>query len=299
MIVREPMNQSPQLSVKTRIVSNETIPIRLFACFAKISPESGSVLNRTYETGENRSGDISDLLRQHLLYLHGLGENGSIWEAGPSADFTRILCIYATPDLESAKRLMHGDPFYTAGLFTNDRWMEWSIHTPYWKTDPSMRDIIEGLMRGIGVLPSYPSGVTPTIKTINVEIVTPLKLIVSLAKADAARIRQIEKNDKEGKPIPSFLVQHAFNRLGPGGTTAMGYDWECGPSADSLYDLTIFSVGSLDMARQLRESDPFTQNGLFYDPDYFEWFIHEPLRKASPTRREALRRLLQQSGINV
>jgi hypothetical protein len=101
-----------------------------------------------------------------------------------------------------------------------------------------------------------------------------------------------------GKPIPSFLVQHAFNRLGPGGTTAMGYDWESGPSADSLYDLTIFSVGSIEMARQLRENDPFTQNGLFYEPDYFEWFIHTPFRKASPGRREVLRQLLEQASAN-
>ena len=87
------------------------------------------------------------------------------------------------------------------------------------------------------------------------ENVTPLKLIVSLMKANASRIKEIEENDKAGRPIPSFLVQHAFNRLGPGGTTAMGYDWESGPSGDSLYDLTVFSVASMEMARLLREND--------------------------------------------
>ena len=76
----------------------------------------------------------------------------------------------------------------------------------------------------------------------------------------------------------------------------MGYDWESGPSADSLYDLTIFSVNSIEMARQLRENDPFTKHGLFYEPDYFEWFIHAPFRKASPGRREALQQLLRRSG---
>jgi hypothetical protein len=105
-------------------------------------------------------------------------------------------------------------------------------------------------------------------------------------------LKEIEENDKAGRPIPSFLVQHAFNRLGPGGTTAMGYDWESGPSGDSLYDLTVFSVGSMEMARLLRENDPFTQNGLFYDPEYFEWSIHIPFRKASPGRRQVLKKLL-------
>jgi uncharacterized protein YciI len=286
-------NQSP---VETRIVSNEIIPARLFACFAEVSPEAGAALNKTYKTGENLPNDMSGPYRRHLLYAHRLGEDGSIWEAGPSADFSRILCIYATSDMESAKQLMYDDPFYRAGFFTNDWWMEWSVHTPYWKTSPPMRSAIEGLMRGIGVLPSYPPGVNPTIKVINVEVVAPPKLVVSLARADASRIKQIENNDKAGRPIPSFLPQHAFNRLGPGGTTAMGYDWESGPSADSLYDLTIFSVGSIEMARQLRENDPFTQNGLFYAPDYFEWYIHTPFRKASAGRREALQRLLKQSS---
>jgi len=136
--------------------------------------------------------------------------------------------------------------------------------------------------------------VNPTIREIHVEVVAPPKLVVSLARADAARIKEIEANDKAGRPIPSFLAQHAVYRLGPGGTTAMGYDWESGPSADSLYDLTLFSVGSIEMARQLRENDPFTKHGLFYDPDYFEWSIHAPLRKASTDHLKILGQLLEQ-----
>jgi uncharacterized protein YciI len=292
------MNQDRQSPVETRIVPNETIPARLFACFAEVSSEAGTVLKKTYETGENLPNEMAGLYRQHLLNNHRFGENGSIWEAGPSADFTRILYIYATPDMEAARQLMYDDPFYRAGFFTNDWWMEWSVHTPYWKTSQHMRAAIEGLMRGIGVLPSYPPGVTSTVSLINVEVVTPPKLVVSLARADASRIRQIENDDKARRPVPSFLVQHAFNRLGSGGTTTMGYDWESGPSADSLHDLTIFSVGSIEMARQLRENDPFTQNGLFYKPDYFEWFIHTPFRKASPGHRDTLRQLLEQSGVS-
>jgi uncharacterized protein YciI len=290
------MSLNPQSPVEKRIVSNEIIPARLFACFAEVKPEAGTALNKAFETGKLPS-NISDLCRKHLLHTHRLGENGSIWEAGPSAGFARMLYIYATTDMESAQKLLHGDPFYRAGFFHNDWWMEWSVHTPYWKIGQPMRDAIEGLMRGIGALPSYPPGVNPTVSVINVEIVMPPKLFVSLARADAPRIQQIEDNDKAGRPVPSFLVQHAFNRLGPGGTTAMGYDWESGPSADHLYDLTVFSVGSIDMARQLRENDPFTQNGLFYEPDYFEWFIHAPFRKASPGRRKILQLLLEQSGV--
>ena len=293
------MSQNGQSPVETRIVSYETIPARLFACFTEVSPETASALSKAYETGERLPNGLSGLHRQQLMHMHRLGENGSVWEAGPSAGFARILNIYSTPDMESARQMQHDDPFYTAGLLTNDWWMEWSVHTPYWKTGQPMRGEIEGLMRGIGVLPSYPAGVSPSIKVIHVEIVTPPKLIVSLAKADARRLKQIENNDRAGRPIPAFLVQHAFNRLGPGGTTAMGYDWESGPSADSLYDLTVFSVSSIEMARQLRENDPFTKHGLFYEPVYFEWFIHMPFRKASPVRREALQRFLEQSQLTM
>jgi uncharacterized protein YciI len=291
------MSRNWQSYTEKKIVSNEIIPDRLFACFAEVSREARDALSRTYETGANLTDDMADLHRQHLLHTHRLGENGSIWEAGPSADFVRILNIYATPDMESAKQLMHDDAFYKAGIFTNDWWMEWSVHTPFWKIGEPMRGIIEGLARGNGALPSYPPEAEPTVSVINVKNVTPRRLIASLARADAQRIKEIEKNDKEGRPIPSFLVQHAYNRLGPGGTTAMGYDWESGPSADSLYDLTIFSVGSIEMARQLRENDPFTQHGLFYDPDYFEWFIHAPFRKASPGHRDVLERFLRQSEV--
>ena len=288
-----------QQCIEKRIVSNEIIPDRLFACFAEVAPEAAQAFSRTYETGKNLPDTLAGLHRQHLTYNYELGENGSIWEAGPSADFSRILHIYATPDMESANKLMDEDPFCKEHLFNNTWWMEWSVHTPYWKIGQQMRGIIEGLARGNGAIPACPPGAEPAVSEIHVENVTPRKLIVSLCKANAGRIKQIEENDKAGKPIPSFLVQHAFNRLGPGGTTAMGYDWESGPSADSLYDLTVFSVGSVDMARLLRENDPFTQHGLFYEPDYFEWHIHTPLRKASPVHRERLEQLLKQAGIDL
>jgi uncharacterized protein YciI len=287
---------SPSGPVEIRIIPNETIPERLFACFAAVSPEVGVALNRTYEGGESLPGHLAEIYREHLRYTHRLAEGGRIWEAGPSAGFTRILYIYATEDMDSAKQLMGGDPFYRAGFFTQGWWMEWSVHTPYWKTSPPMRSMIEGLMRGIGALPSYPPGEDPPISEQRVEVVTPSRLVVSLARADVARIKQIEADEKAGKPLPSFLAQHAFNRLGPGGSTRMGYEWESGPSADACYDLAIYSVGSIEMARLLRENDPFTQYGLFYEPDYFEWFIHAPFRKASPSRRKALQQLLEQAG---
>ncbi len=290
------MSTNGQAAVEVRIVPDEAIPDRLFVCFAGVSPAVAMPLKRTYEGGNPLPAEVVDPYREHLLYNHRLGEGGCIWEAGPTGDWTRILYIYATPDMESAKALMRNDPFFRAGFFTEGWWMEWSIHTPYWKTGPEMRTMIEGLMRGVGALPSYPQGVNPPILERHVNLVTPPKLVVSLARADAGRIKEAETNDKAGKTLPSFLIQHAFNRLGPGGSTRMGYEWESGPSADAKYDMAIFSVGSMEMARLLRENDPFTQFGLFYEQDYFEWYIHAPFRKASPGRRKVLQQLLEQAG---
>jgi len=287
---------SQQQYIEKRIVPDETIPDRLFACFADVDPDAAIELDNTFETGKSLSGSLSELHKTHLLHLQNLEKAGLIWEAGPSADYTKILYIYSTQDMESARQAMADDPLYKEGIFRNDWWMEWSVHTPYWKINEPMRGIIEGLAQGNGAQPSCPPGAEANASVIQVRNVTPLKLIASLAKANAGEIKKIEEADKGGQPIPSFLVQHAFNRLGPGGTTAMGYDWESGPSGDSLYDLTVFSVGSIEMAKLLRENDPFTQNGLFYDPEYFEWYIHYPFKKASPTRKERIGQLLKQAG---
>ena len=290
---------SPQQYVEKRIVPNETIPERLFACFADVDPNAAIELSKTFETGEKLPGPLAELHKRHLQHLLGLEKSDYIWEAGPSADFRKILNIYSTHDMESAKQAMGDDPLYEAGIFRDDWWMEWSVHTPYWKIGDPMRSMIEGLAQGNGAQSSCPPGAETQVSVIRVRNVTPLKLIVSLAKANAGEIKKIEEADKAGQPIPSFLVQHAFNRLGPGGTTSMGYDWESGPSSDALYDLTVFSVGSIEMARLLRENDPFTLNGLFYEPEYFEWYIHFPFRKVSPTRKKIVQRLLKEVGIEV
>jgi uncharacterized protein YciI len=290
---------SQQQYVEKRIVPDETIPEKLFACFADVDPNAATELSKAFKTGENLPGPLAELHKRHLLHLLDLEKSDCIWEAGPSADYTRILYIYSTKDMESAKQAMGDDPLYEAGIFRDNWWMEWSVHTPYWKMGDPMRSIIEGLAQGNGAQSFCPPGAETHVSVIQVRNVTPLKLIVSLAKANAGEIKKIEEADKAGELIPSFLVQHAFNRLGPGGTTAMGYDWESGPSSDAFYDLTVFSVGSIEMARLLRENDPFTLNGLFYEPDYFEWYIHFPLRKVSPTRKEIVQQLLKKIGVEI
>ena len=51
--IKKAMKQIQQYVVGKRIVPNETIPARPFACFAGVRPEVGAVMNKTFGTGKN------------------------------------------------------------------------------------------------------------------------------------------------------------------------------------------------------------------------------------------------------
>ena len=291
------MNKVNLVNSEIRLVSTTPFPDRLFVCHAKIKDEVGVSLKQLFKGTGNLEKELGTIFNQHLVYTHDLGEKGLYWEAGPATDFTEILDIFSTSSLAEAKKLMDADPFYHAGFFYDDLWFEWQVHVPPWKLNPPEREMIESLMRHVNILPNYPPGISPEVTEIHVDIVTPQRLFVSISKAKAEDIKQLEKDEQAGKPVPAFFVNHAFNRLGPGGTVQMGYDWEAGPSADQYYDLTIMSVGSMQMAIQLRENDPVSQQGLFYDHHYFEWSIFMPYNKVSPTYRDTLKKLLIQAGV--
>ncbi len=93
------------------------------------------------------------------------------------------------------------------------------------------------------------------------------------------------------------MYGHLYNRLGPGGTSQMGYEWESGPSEDQVYDLTIYSVNSVEFARDLRENDGFSRHDLFYDHRFFVWRIFTPFAKVSPLYRGTLQRFLEGAGV--
>jgi len=291
------MNKISPVPSELKLVSTVPFPERLFVCFAKIKDDVAASLKNLFESGKSLPKTLDDTFSRHLIYNYALGEDGKYWEAGPATDFTEILNVYSTSSLAAAKKLMRADPFYQEGILYDDWWFEWQVHVPTWKIDASHREMMEGLLRAVNLLPNYPPGVKPEVNEIKVETVTPPKLFVSISRAQAKAIKKIERDQQAGKPVPAFFINHAFNRLGPGGTVQMGYDWEAGPSADQFYDLTIMSVGSLQMAQQLRENDPFSKHGLFYDHRYFEWFIFMPFLKASPVHKETLRKLLTRAGV--
>ena len=141
-----------------------------------------------------------------LIYNYDLGENGKYWEAGPATDFTEILNVYSTSSLAAAKKLMHRDPFYQEGILYDDWWFEWQVHVPTWKIDASHREMMEGLLRAVHLLPNYPPGAKPEVNEIKVETVTPPKLFVSISRAQAKAIKKIERDQRAGKPVPAFFI---------------------------------------------------------------------------------------------
>lgn len=281
-----------------KLVSTISFPDHLFACFAKIKPEAGVALRNLYNTKKRLTGKMDSVYAQHLIYSYELGEKSLVWEAGPSVDFTEILYIFSTPSLAKAQKLMHADPLYKENIYFDDWWFEWHVHVPTWKIRPAEREMMEGLMRYINIIPNYPTGVQPKTTEIKVDIVTPPRLFVDISRAKAEEMKKLEKDQQAGKPVPAFFIQHAFYRLGPGGTVQMGYDWEAGPSEGQNYDLTVMSVASIEMAKLLRENDPVSQHGLFYDHHYFEWFIMIPFRKVTPPYKATLKQLLINAGLN-
>jgi len=293
------VKQGWQAPSELKIVPSQPVPDRLFVCLAKIKPEAGADLKSTYESGKDLPKDLKTLHNEHLLYTYNLGEKGAYWEAGPATDFTRILYIFSTGSLEEAQGLMRHDPFYRAGIFYDDLWFEWAIHTPFWRTNLTHRKIIENLMKDFGLLPVYPPGVSPNVTEKKVEIITPPKLFASLARTNVDYIKKVEQEMQAGQPLPAFFLYHVFDRLAPGGTAQMGYDWEGGPSLDYLYDLSMVSVNSMETARMLRENDHFSLQGIFYDPEYFEWCILMPLKKASPVYKQTLTKLLKEADARL
>ena len=294
------MKQIGQVPSEVRLVPVEPIPDNLFVCSAKIKLEAGRALKSAFNTGIGLPRNLETAHNEHLFYAYGLGEKGLYWEAGPSADFTEILYIFSTDSLEEAQKLMHDDPFYKEGIFYDDWWFQFAIHSPSWKMNLPDREWVEEDLRNFGILPSYPPGVKPQIREIKVELITPPRLFASFTEEkDPEYERKLIRDTKAGKPVPAFLIQHVFYRLGPGGTGQMGFDWESGPSIDTRYDLSIYSVDSIQTAKLLRENDPLNKHGIYYDCTYFEWCIHMPFRKASPTHKEALERFLNGAGVKL
>ena len=123
---------------------------------------------------------------------------------------------------------------------------------------------------------------------------TPRNLIACIGDFDLELA--MKDSDKEGMSI--FHVLHVFNRHAEGGLGSMGIDWGVGPAGPDK-SLHILNVPTIDMAKMYNEMDAACRWGLMSNFRYFEWFIHYPVRKASPGHKARLLHAIAQAGIAV
>lgn len=289
------MKQNSPIPEEIRLVPSEPTPEKLWVCSAWIESRMGQALKKAFESGEDLPADVGAIYYPHLTYTYKQGETGAYYEAGPSADFSEILYILAADSLEEAQKLMHNDPFYKMGIIYHDKWFQWEIHAPRWRSNA--QDVITGdVFRAIGILPRYPAGVSPVITEVKINLITPLKLYASFSKMNN---EVVQPPDEKSMTFSAATLQHLYYVSGEGGAGPLGYLWLAGPSTDFSQDLSIISASSLPMAQLVRDNDPLMRYGALEDTRYFEWYIHIPLRKASPPQKEVLKRFLQKAGVKL
>lgn len=254
-----------------RLVLTEPVPAALFVCSAKIREDVGRELRASFDTGATLSADLDAKYNRHLAYCYGLGEQ--FFEAGPAADFSEILFIYKTRNLEEARQLMEADPFYQQGVFRDPWYFEWHIHSPIYKSS----------------LPPMPEQVVE----FKVHETTPQTLIAAFGDFNLERAM---KGGAKQEHMPIIHLLHVANRHAPGGLGPMGIDWGIGPAGPDK-TLHILNVPNVEIARLYNEMDAACRWGVMSNFRYFEWCIHYPVRKASPRHEDVLRNALTHAGI--
>ena len=68
---------------------------------------------------------VTEARPKHHDYLKKLGGENRLWAAGPLTDRAGAFFIYEAPDQESAKALVHEDPFYTDGVLASYELHPW------------------------------------------------------------------------------------------------------------------------------------------------------------------------------
>ena len=61
-----------QIYIDKRIVPDEIIPDRLYACFADVTQKAGAALKELYDNEKILPDDMIDLYNQHLSYNYEL-----------------------------------------------------------------------------------------------------------------------------------------------------------------------------------------------------------------------------------
>lgn len=130
--------------------------------------------------------------------------------------------------------------------------------------------------------------------------ITPEKLFASICKVKPVYAEVVGRYYAEGVPLPQDIktvrLQHAkyIHTI-----CEKGFMWLGGPLNDinSPMSLNVFSVESIERATEIQRNDPLYANGFLYDDRYYEWSIHLPVEKASPSHRQRLEETFREAGV--
>lgn len=250
-------------------------PEKLFACFCKRSPLDIESSIKAF-SGDAGSSEIDPVRREHLRYAYDLAEKGITWAGGPLGNFQGTLSIYEINTEEEARKARRNDPYYLKGMFYDNRYYEWFIHAPLSLCSPAHKVLVQEGLKKAGL-----EGITESQNRPE----SPQRLFVCFSG-----MAPLTRGTGE-------IVREHF-RYQFGYLMKESLIWAGGPLGNYEACLQIFAVNSIGDAKNIVERDPFSIKGIFYDNQYYEWFIHMPLRKASPAHKEKLRQSLKQVGIN-
>ena len=134
------------------------------------------------------------------------------------------------------------------------------------------------------------------------EETTPEKLIVCICKVKPAYTGPVDKFFAENGSVPPDITDIRHKRvLNEQDLIKNKLLWLGGPLSgeDCQMSLNVFAVDSVEKAKELQRRDPAYAQGLFYDDQYFEWTIHLPFRKVSPSHREKVAQGFKDAGVPV
>lgn len=266
-------------------------PDKLFICVSKFDPAHSESLRKAYGQGPASSPEIEDLRREHLRYVYELGKEGITVGGGALGQFQGTLSVYAVNSLAEAEKARENDPYYKAGKLFGAEYHEWIIHMPFCKASPAHREIMrQGLID---------AGIKEPRETLTArDNETPAKLFACFYKGTPRRRELMAKTfggagalSPEEKAIRMKHLRYGYD-LGEKGIT-----WGSGPFVDGSGGLSIYGVNSVEEARKIKENDPYYHAGNWTGLEYFQWFIHMPLDRAVPERKEKLRQSLVHFGI--
>ncbi len=127
---------------------------------------------------------------------------------------------------------------------------------------------------------------------------TPDRLFVCLCKLSPEHSQRLSKLYDKGATlsleVDAIRREHLYYTYG---IAEKGILWAGGALGNFGGTLSIYAVNSVEEAERAKRDDPYYIKGYLYDDKYAEWFIHQPIGKASPRDRAKLEQGLREAGV--